>query len=60
MPVKIKMLLSNGNYSKQILNPNLGNKSINIVHNPSSSMLNAPIIARIHNTKPGCGSCGKH
>jgi hypothetical protein len=24
-----------------------------------STALNASIIARIHNTKPGCGSCGR-
>jgi hypothetical protein len=26
----------------------------------SSSSLNAPFIERIHNTKPGCGACGRH
>jgi hypothetical protein len=24
------------------------------------SSLNAPFIARIHNVRPGCGSCGRH
>ncbi len=26
----------------------------------SSSALSAPFIERIHNTKPGCGACGRH
>jgi len=24
------------------------------------SSLNAPILARVHNVRPGCGSCGRH
>ena len=61
MPRKINMFLSNGNHSQ------LNLKQIdNLVSNPfvslpkSSTALNAPLLARIHNVRPGCGSCGRH
>lgn len=60
---KIKMVLSNGNI-QPTLNNNNKNTNINqaslgtIPKSPSA--LNAPIIARIHNVRPGCGSCGRH
>ena len=57
MPPKMFMNLSNGNYTKSqlaafqaknVAKPKSGNQS-----------LNSSIIGRIHNVKPGCGSCGK-
>jgi len=67
MPAKIKMFLSNGNYSnvqpKQHINidrERLENLTLLTATPKTSSLLNAPIISRIHNTKPGCGSCGRH
>jgi hypothetical protein len=24
------------------------------------SAINAPMLARVHNVRPGCGSCGRH
>ena len=32
--------------------------SLSVPKAPSS--LRAPFIARVHNVRPGCGSCGKH
>jgi hypothetical protein len=61
MPQRINMLLSNGNnISPQVrsqINPaNIANvQSANV-----ATSLNSPIIARVHNVKPGCSSCGKH
>jgi hypothetical protein len=63
MPKKINMFLSNSNH----LSVNL--KQININDLPSNPSMSAPkapvslntsIIARIHNVRPGCGSCGRH
>jgi hypothetical protein len=68
MPQKLNMILSNGNtqpsFQRQIFNT----ASLGMAQMPSSAMsspkapsaLNAPILARIHNVRPGCGSCGRH
>ena len=61
MPQKIYMFMSNGNPSpmmqKQIVTLGV-NPSIAAPKAPSA--LNAPILARVHNVRPGCGSCGRH
>jgi hypothetical protein len=64
MPQKIKMILSNGNmlpFMPQV------KSAINVSNlsgiPPSNNHLNAPLntsmIKRIHNVRPGCGSCGR-
>ena len=63
MPVKINMIISNGNPSpamiKQINTTSLGaSPSMAVPKAPSA--INAPMLARIHNVRPGCGSCGRH
>ena len=59
MPQKINMFIANSNSSsvnlKQIL---AANPSMSTPKAPSA--LNAPILARVHNVRPGCGSCGRH
>lgn len=65
MPPKIKMTLDNGNrmpVAKQNNATNMSNVAVapQIPQQKSNSSLKAPIISRIHNAKPGCGSCGKH
>jgi len=65
MPQKINMIISNGNTI-----PMIHSKTHNVESLASSSSvpdvkkapssLNAPILARIHNARPGCGSCGRH
>ena len=61
MPAKIKMFLLNGNYNynnqfpRQINYASLG--TVPSVKAPSA--LNSSIIARIHNVRAGCGSCGR-
>ena len=59
MPSKISMHFSNGNPSiRQILDRNRATKVVNVPKaNPTA--LNSPIIARINNIQPGCGSCGR-
>ena len=58
MPAKMNMIISNGNLmppqTRSIQNPTL----TGVAPKPSSA-LNSSIIQRIHNVKPGCGSCGR-
>jgi hypothetical protein len=65
MPQKINMFISNGNHSVNVQQQ----QQVNIAtlgSNPSMaapkapSALNAPFISRVHNVRPGCGSCGRH
>jgi hypothetical protein len=66
MPGKINMFLSNGNIvynNKQQINiANLASYtgSTAFASNKTPSALNAPILARVFNVRPGCGSCGRH
>jgi hypothetical protein len=64
MPQKINMFISNGNIKPAFQQQNFNNS--NLVSNQSMpaqktpSSLKAPILSRIHNVRPGCGSCGRH
>jgi hypothetical protein len=64
MPQKINMIISNGNPSpviqKHILNTASLGSSPSMAAPRAPSALNAPILARVHNVRPGCGSCGRH
>ena len=56
MPAKINMFISNGN----MYPPQMSSAPANpIVKKPTNVPLNAGMIARIHNVRPGCGSCGR-
>ncbi len=60
---RMGMIISNGNpppaFLKQINNQTLGaNPSLTAPRAPSA--LNASMLARVHNVRPGCGSCGRH
>ena len=61
MPEKINMIISNGNQampqirSFQQQPPTLAAQP----QRKAPSALTAPIISRIHNVRPGCGSCGR-
>ena len=58
MPQKILMSLNNGNYSRAYIAAYQA--SLAPAPKPKgSSALNASIVGRIHNVRPGCGSCGK-
>jgi hypothetical protein len=56
MPAKINMFITNGNIFPQQPQPQqpqaIRSKTI-------SAPLNSGMISRIHNIKPGCGSCGR-
>ena len=63
MPAKINMFLSNGNNVPQGLPQiNVANVAANpsVASKSAPTALNAPILARVHNVRPGCGSCGRH
>jgi hypothetical protein len=58
MPAKIFMKLNNGNYTQKQLET--FQASLASTPKPKSGgALNTSIINRIHNVRPGCGSCGK-
>lgn len=64
MPQKINMIITNGNptpvIQKHVLNTTSLGSSPSMVTPRAPSALNAPILARVHNVRPGCGSCGRH
>jgi hypothetical protein len=54
------MLILSGNQSISQFRSNVNTS--NLVNTPienKSMALNSSIISRIHNVKPGCGSCGR-
>ena len=55
MPAKISMVISNGNFAPP---PPQMKTQINTAHSLNTP-LNAGMIKRIHNVRPGCGSCGR-
>lgn len=63
MPQKINMVISNGNIAPQYFQKNY---PVDLAASPSMSApkapssLTAPMLARVHNVRPGCGSCGRH
>ena len=55
MPAKINMFITNGNifpHQIQQIQQTTKPKTVN-------AALNSGMISRIHNIRPGCGSCGK-
>ena len=58
MPSPIKMSLTNGNLA-QVQFEALTRSRLAAVPVPKKNApLKAPMIGRIHNVRPGCGSCG--
>jgi len=55
MPAKINMFISNGNIFPPQVQP-IQQKQLQIINNKP---LNSGMISRIHNVRPGCGSCGR-
>ena len=62
MPASIRMSLTNGNLTRMQINSIMSNQpSLAQVPIRSGNVsLNAPMITRVHNVRPGCGSCGRH
>lgn len=65
MPAKINMFLSNGNLNYNTRSSVINTASLSVIPETktasvtASSSLNSSIISRIHNVRPGCGSCGR-
>ena len=62
MPATIKMSLSNGNPTRTqlaILSYGANLAAIPKTAATVNAPLSAPMVGRIHNVKPGCGSCGR-
>jgi hypothetical protein len=55
-PKKMSMQISNGNFYSSMVQP--VSKPAVDVYKPKLS-LSSSMIQRIHNVRPGCGSCGK-
>jgi len=59
--VSIKMDISSGSHSniyRQAMIANLV-KTQQAQQRNAPSALNGPMVSRVHNVRPGCGSCGK-
>ena len=56
---KILMNLNNNNYTRTQLAAYQANLAAASVRPKGPQGLNTSIVGRIHNVKPGCGSCGK-
>jgi hypothetical protein len=59
MPAKIFMKLDNSNYTRNQIAAFQANLIAAAPKPKSAKSLNSSIIDRIHNVRPGCGSCGK-
>ena len=59
MPRKINMIISNGNkFFPQIQQQVISSENkVNVIK--PNVPLNSGMITRIHNVRPGCGSCGR-
>jgi len=63
MPAKMSMFLSNGHPTAHQIRAFTANNASLASSSKSTkapTILNAPMISRIHNIQPGCGSCGRH
>ena len=60
MPAKISMRLTNDNYTpRQIASYQANLAAAPKPKSGAAVALNTSIVGRIHNVRPGCGSCGK-
>ena len=62
MPASIRMSLTNGNLTRMQINSMMSNQPslAQVPVRTGNISLNAPMINRVHNVRPGCGSCGRH
>jgi len=59
MPAKMNMVISNGNKLPSQIYSRTAPSTLGAITTKAPTALNASIIGRIHNVKPGCGSCGR-
>jgi hypothetical protein len=59
MPAKMNMVISNGNKLPPQFYSRNAPSTLGTIAKKAPTALNASIIGRIHDVKPGCGSCGR-
>jgi hypothetical protein len=59
MPQKLNMFITNGNFIPAQIKSQINIANLAIISAPKSAPLNSSMITRIHNVRPGCGSCGR-
>ena len=59
MPAKVFMSLNNGNFTPAQIKVLSANLAPAPPRKPMALNMNSSIVNRIHNVRPGCGSCGK-
>jgi hypothetical protein len=59
MPQKLNMLITNGNFIPAQIKSQINTANLATIPAPKSAPLNSSMITRIHNVRPGCGSCGR-
>jgi hypothetical protein len=59
MPQKLNMLITNGNFIPPQIKSQINTANLATIPAQKSAALNSSMITRIHNVRPGCGSCGR-
>lgn len=59
MPQKMNMVISNNTPTFAMIQRQMNAASLATTPKAPSA-LNAGMLARVHNVRPGCGSCGRH
>lgn len=59
MPQKINMFITNGNFIPTQIKSQTNTANLATISAVKSAPLNSSMITRIHNVRPGCGSCGR-
>ena len=57
--IKLNMNISGLNYNRSTFKNVAQQTNIDPLPKKAQSALNAPMVSRIYNVRPGCGSCGK-
>ena len=59
MPQKLNMFITNGNFIPTQIKAQINTTNLATISAQKSAPLNSSMITRIHNVRPGCGSCGR-
>jgi len=59
MPQKLNMFITNGNFIPAQIKSQINTANLATISASKSAPLNTSMITRIHNVRPGCGSCGR-
>ena len=59
MPQKLNMFITNGNFIPAQIKQQINTANLATISASKSAPLNTSMITRIHNVRPGCGSCGR-